>query len=105
MRESVTLKRDELYEQVWAEPTILLATRYGITGTGLAKICRKSSIPVPPRGYWQRPLWSPRESAVGLVGRSAEAERAHRHCVLRTGWASRPRGPGGYCRRRRLRGV
>jgi len=68
MRNSVTLKCGELNEQVWAEPMILLATRYGITGTGLAKICRKLSIPVPPRGYWQRPLWSPRERPVGVVG-------------------------------------
>lgn len=105
MRESVTLKCGELNKQVWAEPMIPLATQYGITGTGLAKIRRKLSIPVPPRGYWQRPLWFPRESPVGVVGRSAQAERADRSRVPRTGWASRPRRARGYCRRRRIRGV
>ncbi|HUB14523.1 MAG TPA: hypothetical protein VMB34_21410 [Acetobacteraceae bacterium] len=25
-----------------------------ITGTGLAKVCRKANIPVPPRGYWNK---------------------------------------------------
>ncbi|HLA80521.1 MAG TPA: hypothetical protein VJP78_02665 [Thermoleophilia bacterium] len=54
MSDSVTLKREELYQQVWAEPIIRLAGRYGITGTGLAKICRKMGVPVPPPGYWQR---------------------------------------------------
>jgi hypothetical protein len=33
MGKSVTLKREELYEQVWAQPVIRLAARYGITGT------------------------------------------------------------------------
>jgi len=54
MSDSVTLKREELYAQVWADPMIRLAARYGITGTGLAKICRKLNIPVPSRGYGQR---------------------------------------------------
>jgi hypothetical protein len=31
-----------------------LATEYRITGTGLAKVCRKANIPVPPRGYWNK---------------------------------------------------
>ena len=54
MSDSVTLKREELYAQVLAEPIIRLAGRYGITGTGLAKICRKMGVPVPPPGFWQR---------------------------------------------------
>ena len=27
---------------------------YGITDVGLAKICRRNNIPVPPRGFWAR---------------------------------------------------
>jgi hypothetical protein len=54
MNASVTLTREELYNQVWAEPLIRLAARYGLTGNGLKKICRKADIPVPPRGYWRR---------------------------------------------------
>lgn len=52
--ESVQLRREDLYEQVWAEPMLRLAQRYGISGVALAKICRKMDVPVPPRGYWAR---------------------------------------------------
>ena len=54
MNPSVTVKREELYGQVWTEPLMHLATKYGLTGNGLKKICRKANIPVPPPGYWQR---------------------------------------------------
>jgi hypothetical protein len=40
--------RTALYEQVWTTPMMKLATEYRITGTGLAKVCRKANIPVPP---------------------------------------------------------
>lgn len=46
--------REELYELVWSEPMIKLAARYGISGNGLAKACRRASIPVPERGYWAK---------------------------------------------------
>lgn len=49
-----TITRDELYARVWAEPTTKVAAAYGVSGTGLAKICSKMEVPVPPRGYWQR---------------------------------------------------
>lgn len=46
--------RTALYEQVWTTPMMKLAADYRITGTGLAKVCRKANIPVPPRGYWNK---------------------------------------------------
>lgn len=46
--------RQELYDLVWSEPMIKLAAKYGISGNGLAKACRKADIPVPERGYWNR---------------------------------------------------
>jgi hypothetical protein len=46
--------RTVLYEQVWTTPMLKLAAEYRITGTGLAKVCRKANIPVPPRGYWNK---------------------------------------------------
>jgi hypothetical protein len=33
---------------------IRLATQYGITGNGLAKICDRLNIPYPPRGHWAK---------------------------------------------------
>ena len=46
--------RDKLYAQVWNTPMSRLAAEYGISGNGLAKICRRLEIPYPPRGYWAK---------------------------------------------------
>jgi hypothetical protein len=39
---------------IWSEPTTTLAQRFGISDVGLAKVCRRSNIPAPPRGYWAK---------------------------------------------------
>lgn len=31
-----------------------VAAEFGVTGTGLAKICERYAIPTPPRGYWAK---------------------------------------------------
>lgn len=59
--DSVSLDREELYEQVWSEPMVLLARRYGISDVALAKICRKINVPVPARGYWAKRKWGHRK--------------------------------------------
>lgn len=46
--------RQELYDLVWAEPIAQLATRFGISGRGLAKACARAGIPVPERGHWAK---------------------------------------------------
>jgi hypothetical protein len=46
--------RDELHKDVWATPMWTLATKYGISDVGLAKVCRKLMIPLPGRGYWAK---------------------------------------------------
>ncbi len=51
---TVIFKRQELYEQVWAEPVRTVAKRYGVSDVAFAKMCRKLHIPLPPRGYWAR---------------------------------------------------
>jgi hypothetical protein len=50
----ITYEREKLYAEVWEEPVLRVALRYGISNIGLAKICRRLSIPLPPRGYWAR---------------------------------------------------
>jgi len=49
-----TYDREKLYEEVWKEPALVVARRYGISSVALAKACRKLSVPLPPRGYWAR---------------------------------------------------
>lgn len=54
MGEATKVSREDLYNQVWSEPVIKAAEKYGITGTALSKICRKLNVPLPPVGYWQK---------------------------------------------------
>jgi hypothetical protein len=51
---TITVTRKELYGQVWSEPMMRLARRYGVSDVALAKLCRKHEIPRPPRGYWAK---------------------------------------------------
>lgn len=46
--------RGQLYEEVWSMPLSQLCERYGLSDNGLRKVCRRLSVPVPPRGYWAK---------------------------------------------------
>lgn len=46
--------REKLYVEVWKEPVSAVAKRYGVSGTALAKACRRLNVPLPPRGYWAK---------------------------------------------------
>jgi len=48
------LTRKELYDLVWSKPMSTLAQEYGLSDRGLAKLCERSNIPGPPRGYWAK---------------------------------------------------
>ena len=48
------MTRDELYEEVWRQPMVLLAKQCGVSDVAIAKVCRKLGIPVPPRGHWAK---------------------------------------------------
>ena len=45
-----TLKREDLYQEVWSTPMAQLAKKYNMSDTGLAKICKRMEIPRPGRG-------------------------------------------------------
>ncbi len=46
------LSRQEFYELVWMRPIQQLASEFGLSDVGLAKICKRFAIPRPGRGYW-----------------------------------------------------
>jgi len=46
--------REDLYSTVWSKPMMNLAEEFGISGRGLAKLCERLKVPVPPRGYWRK---------------------------------------------------
>lgn len=48
------ISRRELYDLVWSKPISKLAPEFGLSDRGLAKLCTRHRIPVPPRGYWAK---------------------------------------------------
>lgn len=46
--------REKLYNEVWTDPVIIVAERYGMSDNGLRKHCRKIGIPLPQAGYWAK---------------------------------------------------
>jgi len=48
------IKRETLYEEIWAEPMTVVALRYNMSDVGLAKNCKKMNIPKPGLGYWAK---------------------------------------------------
>jgi len=50
----VTISRKELYRRVWSTPVSILAAEFGLSDRGLARLCERYEIPVPPRGYWAK---------------------------------------------------
>jgi hypothetical protein len=49
-----TIKREELYEQVWSVPIWTLCEQYGLSDNGLRKVCKRLNVPMPERGYWAK---------------------------------------------------
>lgn len=47
-------ERQKLYDEIWTDPVTVVAQRYGISDVALRKRCKAISIPLPPRGYWER---------------------------------------------------
>jgi hypothetical protein len=52
--EKLSLTRKQLYDMVWSTPMLRLARTFQCSSTWLARICRESAVPVPPRGYWAK---------------------------------------------------
>lgn len=46
--------REELYNEIWEQPLVKVAAKYGISAVMLGKVCRKLQIPLPGRGYWAK---------------------------------------------------
>jgi len=51
---SLVITREQLYAEVWAEPVIKVAERYGVSDVAVSKWCSRMNVPRPWRGYWAR---------------------------------------------------
>jgi len=46
--------REQLLTEVWSEPVLQVAPRYGLSDVGLKKLCARLQIPTPTRGHWAK---------------------------------------------------
>lgn len=63
------MRRKELYDLVWAEPTRTVAKRFGISDVALHKTCQKANIPTPGVGYWAKKAVGKKVSSTPLPPR------------------------------------
>lgn len=54
MPDQKIVSREQLYALVWETPMSRLSDHFGLSGNGLAKICRRLEVPYPPRGWWAK---------------------------------------------------
>jgi hypothetical protein len=50
----MAITRDQLYQEVWAEPMTRVAARHDVSSSFLARVCTRLNIPRPQRGYWAK---------------------------------------------------
>jgi hypothetical protein len=50
----LSVSRELLYAEVWAEPMTKVASRYQVSSSYLARVCTALEIPRPKRGYWAK---------------------------------------------------
>lgn len=50
----MVVSRQQLYDELWAEPALAVAARYGVSSTYLVRVCKALNVPRPPRGYWAK---------------------------------------------------
>lgn len=48
------ITREALYEMVWADPMTVVAKKFNVSGSYLARICTRLNVPRPERGYWAK---------------------------------------------------
>ena len=58
MSEDRSISREELFRMVWSRPISHLQNELGVSNVSIAKACRRSKIPVPGSGYWQKTVES-----------------------------------------------
>lgn len=46
--------REKLFEEIWAEPMTVVASRYGVSSSFLTRVCERLNVPRPERGHWAK---------------------------------------------------
>jgi len=50
----MSVTREQLYEEIWAEPITKVSKRYGVSDSFLVRILQRLNVPRPPMGYWAK---------------------------------------------------
>jgi hypothetical protein len=48
------ISREALYDLVWSEPMLRVASRFGVSSSYMARVCRALNVPKPALGYWAK---------------------------------------------------
>lgn len=48
----MSVTRKKLFDEIWAEPIVIVSKRYEVSDSYLVRILKSLNIPRPPRGYW-----------------------------------------------------
>ena len=51
---TMPVSREKLFEEVWAEPMVKVAVRYGVSSSFMARVCNRLNVPKPARGHWAK---------------------------------------------------
>lgn len=54
VRKKVVYDREVLFDEVWEQPVVKVAEKYGVSDVMIHKYCRKLEIPTPSPGYWRK---------------------------------------------------
>ena len=77
------LKKRELLELVWSKPMTALASDFGLSPNGLAKICDRVDIERPPKGFWANGVSPDIEALVGALDEQRIADPSTVSCGLK----------------------
>lgn len=50
----MSVTREQLYEEIWAEPITKVSKRYSVSDSFLVRILQRLNVPRPPMGYWAK---------------------------------------------------
>ena len=50
----MSVTREKLYEEIWAEPITKVSKRYGVSDSFLVRVLQRLNVPRPPMGYWAK---------------------------------------------------
>jgi hypothetical protein len=50
----MSVTREKLYEEIWAEPITKVSRRYGVSDSFLVRVLQRMNVPRPPMGYWAK---------------------------------------------------